>query len=86
MKTQDIEVGGVWRERYLFVELLKKQLLQPATLSAQSVQKRGLHVLDDLRTLPQTSQVGAKAHIDLLMLEDAFRQNYVVVHNHRQCL
>ena len=31
-------------------------------------------------TLPQTSQVGAKAHIDLLMLEDAFRQNYVVVH------
>ena len=31
-------------------------------------------------TLPQTSQVGAKVHIDLLMLEDALRQSYVVVH------
>eukprot|EP00435_Cladocopium_sp_Y103_P044136 s2398_g12.t1 len=31
-------------------------------------------------SLPQTSQVGAKAHVDLLMLEDAFRQNYVVAH------
>jgi len=30
-------------------------------------------------SLPQTRQVGAKVHIDLLMLEDAFRQNYVVV-------
>ena len=31
-------------------------------------------------SLPQTRHVGAKVHIDLLMLEDAFRQNYVVVH------
>lgn len=31
-------------------------------------------------TLPQASQVGAKAHIDLLMLEDAIRHSYVVVH------
>ena len=31
-------------------------------------------------TLPQTSQVGAKVHIDLLMLDDALRQSYVVVH------
>ena len=31
-------------------------------------------------SLPQTSVVGSKVHIDLLMLEDALRQTYVVVH------
>ena len=31
-------------------------------------------------SLPQTSRVGAKAHIDLLMIEDAFKQSYYVVH------
>ena len=31
-------------------------------------------------SLPQTTVVGSKVHIDLLILEDAFRQTYVVVH------
>ena len=31
-------------------------------------------------TLPQTSVVGEKVHIDLVLLEDAFRQTYYAVH------
>ena len=31
-------------------------------------------------TLPQTSVVGQKAHIDLVVLEDAFRQSFYAVH------
>lgn len=31
-------------------------------------------------SLPRTTQLGARAHIDLLVLEDAFRQRYFVVH------
>ena len=31
-------------------------------------------------SLPQTSRVGAKAHVNFLMVEDAFKQSYYVVH------